>query len=184
MPRPPIRTSCVRVCAGTPRSRRRSPSRSARADGALPRPVARACRALSELHRIGVVVHPTRDLDVALDAIRAWSDERDVEVVQVKVEGQERRVAEERDASDCDLIAAIGGDGTMLAAMGAALEAERPVLGIACGSLGVLTTVTAEDTTDALDKFADDDWFESRIPAIEVRPDGDEPLLALNDIAV
>ena len=139
---------------------------------------------MSELHRIGLVVHPTRSLDTALDAIRGWAGEREVEVVQVKVEGQERQVAEERDAADCDLIAAVGGDGTMLAALGAALTAERPVLGIACGSLGVLTTVTAEDAKDALDRFADGDWFESRIPALEARSDGADPLLALNDIAM
>src|SRR4051794_18526305 len=83
------------------------------------------------LSRVGLVVHPTRELDAALNSLRRWAEEHDVEVVQVAVDGQERRVADVRDAEDCDLIAAIGGDGTMLAAIRAAALADRPAMGIA-----------------------------------------------------
>ena len=44
-------------------------------------------------------------------------------------------------SADCDLVLALGGDGTTLAALHAAAPPGRPVLGIACGSLGALTAV-------------------------------------------
>ena len=140
--------------------------------------------ALAELARIGVVVHPTRAIDRALDGIRSWAGEHDVEVVQVPVDGQERQVADERDAADCDLVMAIGGDGTMLAAASAAAYANKPVLGVACGSLGVLTAVTADEVGDALDRFASGDWFERKIPALEIDREGHDQLRALNDVAI
>lgn len=141
-------------------------------------------RALAEVSRIGVVVHPTRELDRALDGIRKWAGEHDVEVVQVPTEGQDREVAEKRSAEECDLIVAAGGDGTMLAAIAVAAPAGRPVLGVACGSLGVLTTVTADQVETALGDYVADDWMAREIPALEVRPDGGDPLVAINDVAI
>ena len=137
-----------------------------------------------QLSTIGVVVHPARDLDEPLDAVRRWADDHDVELVQVEIEGQDREVADKRPAKDCDLIAAIGGDGTMLGAIRAAAAVERPVLGIACGSLGVLTTVTAEHLAAALDRFADGDWDAKPIPALDVARDGEDTLTAVNDVAI
>jgi NAD+ kinase len=141
---------------------------------------------LAELRRIGVVVHPTRSIDRALDNVRSWASDHDVEVVQVRVEGNEREVAEEGPAEECDLIAAVGGDGTMLAAVSAAARVDKPVLGIACGSLGVLTSVNASDAGAALESFSTGDWQKRMVPALEVLrdDDDDEPLLALNDVAV
>jgi NAD+ kinase len=134
--------------------------------------------------RIGVVVHPTRDVDGALDALRDWAGEHGVDVVQVSVDGQKHEVAEQREASECDLVVAVGGDGTMLAAVRAAADADRPVLGVACGSLGVLTSVTAADVAGALDRWAAGDWTGTNACALEVERDDGETLLALNDVAV
>ena len=136
------------------------------------------------LSRIGVVVHPSRSIDSALSALREWADEHDVDVAQVPVEGNDREVAELRDAEDCDLVAAIGGDGTMLAAIRAAASVGRPVLGIACGSLGVLTTVTADGAASALDRFASGDWEARPIPALEIEREDGDPLRAVNDLAI
>ena len=44
--------------------------------------------------RLGLVVHPRRELTGALDAIRRWSEENGVHVVQVPAHGQDRSVAE------------------------------------------------------------------------------------------
>src|SRR3954447_13457894 len=79
--------------------------------------------AATSLSRIGVVVHPNRSIDHALDALRGWADEHGVGLAQVRVDGNDREVAEPTDAQDCDLVAAIGGDGTMLAAIRAAAGA-------------------------------------------------------------
>ena len=72
----------------------------------------------------------------------------------------------------CDLIVALGGDGTTLAAIRAAAAAGRPVLGIACGSLGALTAVSAGDLAVALDRVAAGDWTARRLPALVVESPG------------
>lgn len=145
----------------------------------------RAGRASPEaVIRLGVVVHPARIIDGPLRALTGWADAHGAGVVQIPVPGQAREVAEPGDAADCDLIVSIGGDGTMLAAIRAAATAGRPALGLACGSLGVLTTVDAGGLTAALDRFRTGDWSPRRLPALVVRRDGEPDLFALNDIAV
>jgi NAD+ kinase len=77
---------------------------------------------------IGMVVHPTRPLAAALSELREWAGERNVDLVQLPSFPGEQRVAVEGSPGDCDLIVAIGGDGTTLAAIRAGIDAERPVL--------------------------------------------------------
>ncbi len=143
-----------------------------------------ATGAARRVRRLGVVVHPARMVNGPLRALTGWAQEHGAEVVQIHVRGEEREVAEPGNAVDCDLIVAIGGDGTMLAAIRAALTAGRPVLGLACGSLGVLTAIEADDLGDALDRFSRGDWRPRRLPALTISREGDGDLLAFNDIAV
>src|SRR4051794_10554535 len=105
------------------------------------------------MRQLGLVVHPRRGIGKAVAAPQEWSDRRDVRLVQVKAEGQERGVAEAGEAADCDLIVALGGDGTTLAALHTAAAVEKAVLGVACGSLGALTAVRADSLTGALDRI-------------------------------
>jgi len=133
---------------------------------------------------IGVVVHPSRNIDAPLDRLLTWAQDRGVDVVQVEVPGQHRVVAHPGEVGACDLIVSIGGDGTMLAAIRAAVAAELPVLGVSCGSLGVLTAVAASALRVALDRFGAGDWTPRVLPALGVaRPDGPD-LFALNDLGI
>jgi NAD+ kinase len=134
--------------------------------------------------RIGLVVHPTRDIDEPLRATREWAAAGGSEVVQVAIDGQRRRIADLAPATDCDLILAIGGDGTTLAAIRAGAAADRPVLGIACGSLGVLTSVPASDVGPALERFLAGDWTARPLPALDVEREGKDRFLAFNDISI
>jgi NAD+ kinase len=136
------------------------------------------------LDRIGVVVHPSRDIERPLDTLRGWAEGHHVSVVQIPVAGQQRRVAETGEVNRCDLIVSIGGDGTMLAAIRAAIAADLPVLGVTCGSLGVLTTVTADGLPAALDRFSAQDWTPRTVPALTVARDDGAELLAVNDVCV
>jgi len=70
----------------------------------------------------------------------------------------------------------------MLAAIRAAIAVDRPVLGVTCGSLGLLTTVTADDLHAALDRFSADDWIPRRVPGLTVARDDGPDLLAVNDV--
>jgi NAD+ kinase len=134
--------------------------------------------------RIGIVVHPSRTVDRPLGLLREWAANHGVDMVQVPASYSQRRVAEEGDPGESDLIVSIGGDGTTLAALRSAAAAQRPVLGIACGSLGALATVSVPDVTRSLDRFSRGDWRPRLFPALSVTRGEDEPLFALNDVAV
>jgi NAD+ kinase len=136
------------------------------------------------LTRVGLVVHPDRALEGALETVRRWTAENDAEVVQVRIDGQERVVAGPGDAAGCDVILALGGDGTTLAALHAAAPAGKPVLGVACGSLGALTATSADRLDTALHAFDAGRWHPRRLPGITVSADGDAPVVALNDLVV
>ena len=130
-----------------------------------------------------MLVHPSRDIDKPLHGLLGWADREGVAVVQVPVVGQERAVAEPGAADDCDLLVSIGGDGTMLAAIRTAVTADRPVLGVACGSLGVLTAVSADMLPASLDRFRRGDWSARLLPALDVSTGGGA-FFAINDLAV
>lgn len=139
---------------------------------------------VAPVRAIGLVVHPSRNIDVPLQGVFAWGEAHGVTVGQVTVRGQDRVVADPVDPGACDLLVSIGGDGTMLAAIRSALITGPPVMGVSCGSLGALTLVAADAVGEALDRFAAGDWEPRRLPAIAVtHPDGTERF-ALNDIAV
>jgi NAD+ kinase len=134
--------------------------------------------------RIGLVVHPSRDIDRALATLKQWAAERDVEVVQVRARGEMRMVAPPGEVDACDLVVAVGGDGTVLTALRAAAEHATPVLGIACGSLGALSAVRAGDTTEALDRFEAGSWSRRTMPALEASADGEKVGWAINDFVL
>jgi NAD+ kinase len=133
---------------------------------------------------LGLIVHPTRDLDTVLDEIHQWASGHGVRVGQVPVEGQSREVAEPVEARDCNLLLALGGDGTTLIALHAGAEASRPVMGVACGSVGVLTSVHGDDLADALDHVAEDRWKGEAVPGLDVSWGEDEGGVAINDVAI
>jgi NAD+ kinase len=140
--------------------------------------------AAARIDRIGVVVHPHRPLERALETLRAWTAANGADAVQIPIRGQERVVAPAGEAASCDLVLALGGDGTTLAALHAAAPHRLPVLGIACGSLGALTATSADATEEALTKFAAGAWHRRILPGIGVSADGSEPHHAINDLVV
>jgi NAD+ kinase len=137
-----------------------------------------------ELRRLGLVVHPRREIDVALDSAREWAQAHGAEIVQIPVSGQERVVADAGEIASCDLVLAVGGDGTALHALHAAAAVNRPVLGVACGSLGALTAVSAEALSEGLDRIAAGEWSPRRLPGLEVTADDTRSRTAINDVVV
>jgi NAD+ kinase len=133
---------------------------------------------------VGLVVHPRRDVDAALRAILGWAATHGMAVGQVRIPGQSRTVADPVDVPACDFVIALGGDGTALAALHAAAPFSRPVLGVACGSIGVLTSMDAERLDRALERVAAGDWMERRLPGLTTAIAGDDDAVAINDVAV
>jgi NAD+ kinase len=136
------------------------------------------------IRRVGLVTHPRRDIAGALAAILEWSREHDAEVVEVAAAGKDRHLAPPGDPASCDLIVSLGGDGTTLAALRIAAPAGKPVLGVACGSLGALASLGAAGVTEALDRVAAGDWEPRRLPALIVESNGAEPQVGVNDLVI
>jgi NAD+ kinase len=86
--------------------------------------------------------------------------------------------------SRCDLVVAIGGDGTVLTALRAAAPTGTPVLGVACGSLGALSAVTAPELADALDRFEAGDWSRRELDALKAMVGDELVAWAINDLVL
>ena len=134
--------------------------------------------------RIGLVVHPTRDVQGPLAALRHCAGEQDVKFVQVPVHGQQQEVAPFGEIETCAVVMAIGGDGTALAAVRVAAPQGLPVLAVACGSLGVLTGVDGREIRSAVERFERGDWHPRSLPALELECADGERFTAYNDMAI
>ncbi|HLQ85657.1 MAG TPA: NAD(+) kinase [Salinisphaeraceae bacterium] len=90
----------------------------------------------------------------------------------------------------CDLVVAVGGDGTLLAASRAVAETQTPLLGVNLGRLGFLTDVLPEDMRAALDHILAGEFIKKlrlRLSAHIVRANGDddgENFHALNECVI
>ncbi len=99
---------------------------------------------------------------------------------------------DERPVSEADVVLSLGGDGTMLRAVGLLDGASVPLLGVNLGQLGYLTEIEPGEITTSLDRFSQGEreggWhLDTRLMVdIEVRR-GDEELgrwRALNEVVV
>jgi NAD+ kinase len=133
--------------------------------------------------RVGVLVHPVRPVGDALEVLRDWAQEHGLNVVQIQV-GDQPEVAPPGQPMDCDVIVALGGDGTVLKALHAAAKSSAPVLGVAYGSLGALTTVAAEDLRSGLEQFAAGAFVREHLPGLALASDHGEHATAINDVAL
>jgi NAD+ kinase len=118
--------------------------------------------------RVALVVHPTRPVTAALARLERWLAENDLEIVR-------------SDPEEGDLVVALGGDGTVLAALRRAEPVGAPVLGVACGSVGVLAAVTAEDLEDALAHVRAGTWTPYPLPALAIESGDGAAEWAVND---
>lgn len=135
------------------------------------------------MERVGVVAHPTRPVLDAVEVLEDWTTSRRLELVQIPT-GQQPQVAPAGEVSTCDLIVALGGDGTVLKGLHASSRTRTPVLGVAYGSLGALTSVPTDELAAALDRFAAGEWRARELPALRVRADDEQSRSAINDVVV
>jgi NAD+ kinase len=135
------------------------------------------------MERVGVLVHPTRPVQNAVDVLESWTAERGLELVQIPA-GEQPPVAPPGEVNACDLITALGGDGTILQAMHTAARTGTPVLGVAYGSLGALTTVPQHELRKGLDRFEAGDWRAHRLPALAIGAAHARLASAINDLVL
>ena len=99
------------------------------------------------VRHLGLALRPERDLDHVLQKIRAWAAAHGVALAGVqgdaRLPDEVARRPEESLAEGCDVVLALGGDGTMLGALRIAAPHRVPVLGVNLGTLGYLTEIDA-----------------------------------------
>ncbi len=132
---------------------------------------------------VGILVHPTRPVVDAVEVVESWTADRGLALVQIPT-GEQPTVASPGTVSACDLVVALGGDGTILKALHVSAGTRAPVLGVAYGSLGALTAVPTDGLRQALDRFAAGDWHARDLPALVIRADDVQIHSAVNDLVV
>jgi NAD+ kinase len=160
---------------------------SSRSSG-VPRPEASRV-AGAGVRSVALVLRPERDLEKALEQIRAWAAATGVRLVGA--EGDPRlpddvaRRTEASLAAGCDAVLALGGDGTMLGGLRLAAPDGVPVLGINLGRLGYLTEVDAAHLGAALGALATGDFTIERRAALALAArDGMPAQIAYNDLVL
>ncbi|MDR2580266.1 MAG: NAD(+)/NADH kinase [Fibromonadaceae bacterium] len=96
--------------------------------------------------KIGIVTRREENpkLALALEAIRHWAKAKSTRIIY----SPEKRLKE------CDVLVAVGGDGTVLAAAHLACEREIPIAGINAGRVGFLAEYGIEEIPAVLDSLA------------------------------
>lgn len=140
------------------------------------------------MHAVGLVLHPKRDSDGAVNAVLAWAAQNSTQVLGINEEIVRLHcaaiaVTAEELGRRSDLVVSLGGDGTMLRAMRLADRQRAPVLGVNLGKLGFLAEVDVPDLAGALSAIdAKEFTIEPRLAVDAVI--GDQVVTAFNDVAV
>ena len=83
---------------------------------------------------------------------------------------------------DFDLVVAVGGDGTMLAAVQIALREDVPVLGVNLGTVGFLADAEVSDLDMVLDRIASGSW--SVAERMTLHASAGSEAVGVNDVVV
>jgi NAD+ kinase len=87
------------------------------------------------------------------------------------------------DAADVDLVVVLGGDGTMLRALGRYLGTGIPVIGVNFGRVGFLASIERGELESGLARVFAGDYKVEELPTLDVEV-GDERRVAVNDLVV
>ena len=113
-----------------------------------------AAREIAPPRRLGLVLHPRHDLVESLDVVSRWAASAGVALVgrdDERLPPTVQRRTYARLARSCDVVLALGGDGTFLTALRIAAPHRVPVLGANLGDVGYLTEVCGDRLLEALE---------------------------------
>ncbi|MEU2611998.1 NAD(+)/NADH kinase [Micromonospora sp. NPDC007271] len=136
----------------------------------------------------GLVLHPTRDVSEVVGIIDGWAA-RHGRTLAVRAEDRHRVPASVEPvpgpelAARSDALISVGGDGTMLGALRAAVRDPKPVLGVHVGRVGFLVEVEPPDLPRALDRLAAHDFTIESHACLACDVCGDD-VVAFNDVAL
>jgi NAD+ kinase len=133
---------------------------------------------------VGVLVNPSGECEPQVLEIAAWARELGLGLADLGTSAEPRELAHE-----CDLVIALGGDGTILRALQLAMGHHAAVLGVNFGTVGFLADIDGADLTAALDKIArgeaEIDARTALVATLEARgAPPDRRVIAFNDVVI
>lgn len=113
---------------------------------------------VAPIRRVGLVLRPERDMTEMIGHVLAWAGKAGITVVGIdedaRLPSAVRRYPAAELAGGCDVMLALGGDGTVLGALRLASPAGIPVLGVNLGTLGYLAELDAAHLDRGLSALA------------------------------
>ncbi|MDP8959020.1 MAG: NAD(+)/NADH kinase [Actinomycetota bacterium] len=136
--------------------------------------------------KLGLVVHAERSqAHQVAHAVVAGARRRGLEAVGQRRDARLLGIGEaDLRLPGIDLLVGVGGDGTMLEAVGLALQAGVPVLGVNVGRVGFLAEVEPHEVETALDALSAGEWNEVLRTTVQASWSGAEPVVGLNDVVI
>jgi NAD+ kinase len=143
---------------------------------------------MGALSSVGVVLHPARAPQQAIDILWAWAQSHDLPVYGLpdevgRLNCEAVPVEADELAARCSLLVSVGGDGTMLRCLRLARSKRTPVLGVNFGRLGFLAEVDMPDLPDALSAIDEHRYVLEPRQAV-ICDVGDLDAAAFNDVAL
>ena len=130
---------------------------------------------------IGVLAQSSSACAAQLLTIQAWASEHGLEVTDLGTSADPNGV----DAA-CQLIIALGGDGTILRALHVAMAHHLPVLGVNFGHVGFLADIRGDELDGALERLARGEALVDERTALvaEIQGEPARRVIAFNDLVV
>ena len=138
-------------------------------------------RRSSATEPVGVLANPSGECGPQLLMIEAWAREHGLEVVDLGTSAEPSSLT-----ADCQLLIALGGDGTILRALQLAMAHRAPVLGVNFGHVGFLADIRGDELAGALERIAGGEAEVDERTALVAAIDAEEThrVIAFNDVVV
>jgi NAD+ kinase len=134
----------------------------------------------AEVRRAAVVTHGRPEvIGDGLTQLQRVAEQAGVELAYSAEEAEKHEVV--AGDGEVDLTVVLGGDGTMLRALRGSLETGAPVVGVNFGSVGFLTTISADDLEHGLGRVFAGEYARVELPTLEAELAG-ERHVAVNDV--
>lgn len=135
---------------------------------------ARQSRSAPPIERLGLVMRPQSDLAETIGRVLQWAARSGVKLVgiedEVRLPASVELLAAAELPAACDLVLALGGDGTILHALRLAAPVGVPVLGVNLGTLGYLAELDAVHLERGLVALRSGGYRRERRTAVALNP--------------
>jgi len=119
-----------------------------------------------------------------LERLHAVAEHNDVTLLFPKEEREKHGLPPaDDDVKKADLVIVLGGDGTMLRTLDRFIDSGIPVFGVNYGRVGFLTSVSAAELENGVERAFSGDYRLLELPTLEVEADG-KRRAAINDIVL